>query len=117
VGYLIIIVLLFALIWLLLIRPQRRRQSEQAQMQDTLKPGDEILSAGGIHGTVKSIEDEVVHLEIAPGTTVRLDRRAVAVIETPPEPEPDQPAQEESEPEPKEAPQPERSSPVSSDGS
>ena len=52
-GYLIIIVALFAVAWLFLIRPQRRRQVEQARMQNTLATGDEILTAGGIHGTVR----------------------------------------------------------------
>jgi preprotein translocase subunit YajC len=87
VGYLIILVALFVLMWLLLIRPQRRRQAEQAQMQEVLEVGDEILTAGGIHGTVREIEEEIVHVEIAPGTTVRLDRRAVAAIAQEPEPE------------------------------
>jgi preprotein translocase subunit YajC len=87
VGYLIIIVALFAALWLFLIRPQRRRQVELARMQDTLAAGDEILTAGGIHGTVRGIEDEVVKLEIAPGTIVRLDRRAVATVVQEPEPE------------------------------
>ena len=86
-GYLIIIVVLFAAMWLFLVRPQRRRQAEQAQLQDSLEPGDEILTAGGIHGTVREIEDELVHVEIAPGTVVRLDRRAVATIVQEPEPD------------------------------
>ena len=93
-GYLIIIVVLFAAMWLFLVRPQRRRQVEQAQLQDSLEPGDEILTAGEIHGTVREIEDELVHVEIAPGTVVRLDRRAVAAVVQ--EPEPD--AQNEPEP-------------------
>jgi preprotein translocase subunit YajC len=80
VGYLIIIVALFAAMWLFLIRPQRRRQVEQSRMQDTLADGDEILTAGGIHGTVRGIEDDVVRVEIAPGTIVKLDRRAVAGV-------------------------------------
>jgi preprotein translocase subunit YajC len=87
VGYLIVLVALFVLLWLLLIRPQRRRQAEQAQMQTVLEVGDEILTAGGIHGTVREIEDEIVHVEIAPGTTVRLDRRAVAAIAQEPAPQ------------------------------
>jgi preprotein translocase subunit YajC len=87
VGYLIVLVALFVLMWLLLIRPQRRRQAQQAEMQDVLEVGDEILTAGGIHGTVREIEDEIVHVEIAPGTVVRLDRRAVAAIAQEPEPE------------------------------
>jgi preprotein translocase subunit YajC len=87
VGYVIALVALFGLMWLLLIRPQRRRQAEQSQMQETLATGDEILTAGGIHGTVQAIEGEIVLLEIAPGITVRLDRRAVAAIEQETEPQ------------------------------
>jgi preprotein translocase subunit YajC len=87
VGYLIIIVVLFAAMWLFLIRPQRRRQLEQAQLQDSIEEGDEILTAGGIHGTVRSVEDEIVQVEIAPGTTIRLDRRAVARVVQEPEPD------------------------------
>ena len=89
-GYLIILIALFAALWLFLIRPQRRRQVQQTRMQDQLASGDEILTAGGIHGTVRGIEEEVVQLEIAPGTIVRLDRRAVAAVvpdETEPEAE------------------------------
>ena len=74
-GYLIIIVVLFAAMWLFLIRPQKRRQVEQARLQGSIAAGDEILTAGGIHGTVRGIE-----VEIAPGTIIRLDRRAVASV-------------------------------------
>jgi preprotein translocase subunit YajC len=100
VGYLIVLIALFALMWLLLIRPQRRRQLEQAQMQDKLEPGAEILTAGGIHGTVREIEDEIVRVEIAPDIVVRIDRRAVAAVAEEPEPEPEARVEKESEPEP-----------------
>ena len=70
--------------WLFLIRPQKRRQVEQARMQDELEPGTEILTAGGIHGTVQRVEGELVELEIAPGTVIRLDRRAVAAVTSEP---------------------------------
>jgi preprotein translocase subunit YajC len=80
VGYVIVLVALFGLMWFLLIRPQRRRAVEQVEMQDKLRTGDEILTAGGIHGTVKAIEEDIVHVEIAPGTLVRVDRRAVAAV-------------------------------------
>jgi preprotein translocase subunit YajC len=78
VGYVIVLVALFGLMWFLLIRPQRRRATEQLTMQESISVGDEILTAGGIHGTVKAIEGDIVHVEIAPGTLVRIDRRAVA---------------------------------------
>jgi preprotein translocase subunit YajC len=98
VGYLIIIVVLFAAMWLFLIRPQRRRQVEQARLQDSIAAGDEILTAGGVYGTVRAIEEDVVQVEIAPGTVIKLDRRAVATVVQEPEPEaeiepePDDPA-------------------------
>ena len=71
--------------WLLLIRPQRKRTEAQLAMQDRLRTGDEIITAGGLHATVKSIEDDVLEIEIAPGTIVRCDRRAVAARTSPEE--------------------------------
>ena len=79
-GFIILLVGLFVLLWLLLIRPQRKRSDQQVAMQDRLRAGDEIITAGGIHATVKSIEDDVLDIEIAPRTIVRLDRRAVAAV-------------------------------------
>jgi preprotein translocase subunit YajC len=79
-GFIILLVGLGILIWLLLIRPQRKRSDQQIAMQDQLRAGDEIITAGGIHATVKSIEDDVLEIEIARGTIVRLDRRAVAAV-------------------------------------
>jgi preprotein translocase subunit YajC len=100
-SYVIILIAVFALMWLLLIRPQRRKQLEQARMQDAIAVGDDVLTAGGIHGTVREMDGEIVHVEIAPGTTVRLDRRAVAAVAQEPEPEP----------EPETLPQPEQAAP------
>jgi preprotein translocase subunit YajC len=80
VDFVIILVALFAAMWFLLIRPQRKRQVSQLQMQDSIQPDAEVITAGGLHGRVKAIEDEIVQLEIAPGTVVRLDRRAIAAV-------------------------------------
>jgi preprotein translocase subunit YajC len=93
-GYVIILIAVLGLMWLLLVRPQRRRQLEQARMQDTVDVGDDVLTAGGIHGTVREIDGEIVHVEIAPGTTVRLDRRAVAAVAEEPELEAEEPEPE-----------------------
>lgn len=89
--YLIILVAIFALMWVLLIRPQRRRQQAQLVMQDRLRAGDEIITAGGLHATVRSIEDDVLEIELAPGTVARLDRRAVAAVVSETEAEEDAP--------------------------
>jgi preprotein translocase subunit YajC len=80
VGVLAFIVLLFALMWVFLIRPQRRRQMTQIQMLQNLHVGDEVLTAGGLIGRIRAVAEEEVTVEIAPGTNVRLDKRAVAGI-------------------------------------
>jgi preprotein translocase subunit YajC len=96
VGFLIVIVAVFALIWLLMLRPQRRRQSDQLRMQDTLHVGDEVITAGGIRGHVRQLDEEVLKVEIAPDVQVRLDRRAVAAVV--PKDEPDQADEQEELP-------------------
>ena len=68
--------------WLLLIRPQRRKQQEQQDLLSNIQVGDEIVTAGGIYGTISDVEDDEVTVEIAPGTRVRMAKRAVAGILT-----------------------------------
>lgn len=79
-GFLLILVLLFAVMWLVVIRPQKRKQREQQAMIDSLAPGAEILTAGGLYGRVSRVTDDEVLLEIAPGVEVRLAKRAVAAV-------------------------------------
>jgi preprotein translocase subunit YajC len=85
VASILIIVILFALFWLLLIRPNRRRQAEQAALIQNVEAGDEIVTAGGLFGHVTSVADDELLVEIAPGTNVRIARRAVAGIVGPEE--------------------------------
>ena len=79
-GGFLILIIVFGAAWLLFVMPARRRRMSHAAMQDSIDPGDEIISAGGLHGTVKSLDDSTVQLEIAPGVVVTLDRRAVAAV-------------------------------------
>lgn len=78
-GFLVILII-FGAIWLLAVMPARRRRNQHAAMQDSVGLGDEVITAGGLHGTVKEIEDDRLRLEIAPGVVVTLDRRAVAAV-------------------------------------
>jgi preprotein translocase subunit YajC len=89
-------VALFALLWLFVLRPQRRRSTEQLQMQDTLRVGDEVITAGGIRGYVRQLDEEVLKVEIAPEVVVRLDRRAVAALVQEEDDDPDALTQTES---------------------
>ena len=83
-GQLIVIVAMFALLWVFLILPQRRRAQAQRELLASVQVGDEILTAGGVYGHVRAIDaDDVLHVEIAPGTQIRVARRAVAARITP----------------------------------
>jgi preprotein translocase subunit YajC len=83
-----IIVLALGAMWLIVIRPQRRKQKLQQSMQTELAVGDEVLTAGGVYGKVTRIDEDEVGVEIAPNVEVRLARRAIAAQLTEPEPEP-----------------------------
>ncbi|HEY3006689.1 MAG TPA: preprotein translocase subunit YajC [Micromonosporaceae bacterium] len=77
---LLFIILLFGVMYFMMIRPQQRRRREAQQMQSTLGAGDEIVTIGGLYGTVVDADDEAVTLEIAPGVHARYARGAVARV-------------------------------------
>ena len=93
-GYVFILVLL-VLMWFLLIRPQRRRQLESQRMMQALAVGKEVVTAGGLYGTVTALEEDEVHVEIADGVEVRIAKRAIAGIVS--EEEGEEPEDEEPE--------------------
>jgi preprotein translocase subunit YajC len=76
-GQLLVIVVLGLVGYFLLIRPARKRARESNSMQASLSPGDEIMLASGIFGTVLSVGEERLELEIAPGTVMTVHRGAV----------------------------------------
>jgi preprotein translocase subunit YajC len=94
-AYIFILVLL-ALMWFLLIRPQRRRQQEAQRLLTEIDVGKEIVTAGGLYGTVTAVDGDEVRVEIAEGVEVRIAKRAVAGVmsegEPKEEPEEDTPA-------------------------
>ncbi len=79
-GLLLIIVITFLIIWLLVVLPQRRRQAAQGAMLEALEPGDEVLTAGGLYGTVADVGDDEVRLEVDEGVHVRVAKRAIATV-------------------------------------
>jgi preprotein translocase subunit YajC len=80
VGGFLILIVLFGAAWLLFVLPARRRRMSHSAMQDSIEPGDEIITAGGLHGSVKTLGEDTLELEIAPGVVATLDRRAVAAV-------------------------------------
>lgn len=88
---LLIIVALFALMYVLMIRPQRAKAQQQQRMLGTVAPGDEVLTVGGIYGIVQELEPDEdggdLIVEIADGIHVRVARKALATVVKPGEDE------------------------------
>jgi preprotein translocase subunit YajC len=78
-SYIFLLVLL-VLFWFLLIRPQRRRQLESQRLLESLAVGKEVVTAGGLYGTITGMEEDEVRLEIADGVEVRVAKRAIAGV-------------------------------------
>lgn len=86
--FLIIMVLMLGVMYVLMIRPQRQRQAQQQSMIDGAGVGDDVLTTGGIYGTISEVEDDDIVVEIADGVTVHMTRRGIAAV-LPPEVEDD----------------------------
>jgi preprotein translocase subunit YajC len=79
-GQLILLPLFFLVFYFLLIRPQQKRMREHAELVGSVEAGDDILTNGGLYGTVVTIDGQVIELEIADGVTVRIQRSAIAEL-------------------------------------
>ncbi|MGY3188703.1 preprotein translocase subunit YajC [Lysinibacillus sp. TE18511] len=77
---LIPILLMFVAMWFILIRPAKKRQQETQNMQSNLQRGDKVITIGGLHGEIDSIEDTAVTLKIADNVRVKFDRQAIGRI-------------------------------------
>jgi preprotein translocase subunit YajC len=79
-GFFVLILLVLFLVWLMMVRPQRRRRQAQEAMIDNLQPGDEVLTAGGLFAHVVRIVEDEVTVELSPGVEARLAKRAIAAV-------------------------------------
>lgn len=71
-------VLMFAVLYFLILRPQMRKQKNQQRMVDELEKGHKIVTNGGIHGTIDSIKDDIIVLKIADSVKIEVSRAAVS---------------------------------------
>jgi preprotein translocase subunit YajC len=67
-----------AVFYFLIIRPQSRQRKQHSELVDSLVAGDQIVTSGGMYGTVKAVTEDTIDLEIAPGTVVTVARQAVS---------------------------------------
>ncbi|UPW82149.1 preprotein translocase subunit YajC [Lysinibacillus sp. Ag94] len=77
---LIMILIMFVAMWFILIRPAKKRQQETQNMQSNLQRGDKVITIGGLHGEIDSIEDTTITLKIADNVRVKFDRQAIGRI-------------------------------------
>ena len=86
IGALLPFLLIGAAFYFLIIRPQRKRQAEQQSMLRRVSEGDEIVTIGGFHGRIVSLEEDTMELELAPGVIVTMARTAISRALTEPAP-------------------------------
>ena len=83
-GYegIIMLVLMFAIFYFLLIRPQQKRAKQHRKLIEALKAGDNVVTAGGIHGKIVTVQDDVVTLEVDKGVKMKFNRSSVSATES-----------------------------------
>ena len=74
------IILIFVIMYFLLFRPQMKRQKEQARLISTLKTGDRVVTASGIHGLISNVKDRTIILKIADNVKIEVEKSAVTNI-------------------------------------
>jgi preprotein translocase subunit YajC len=74
------IILMFVIFYFLLIRPQQKKQKEHREMVNNLKKNDRVVTSGGIHGKITSVDDQAVTVEIADKVRVKVARGNISVL-------------------------------------
>jgi preprotein translocase subunit YajC len=90
VQFLIIMALMLGVMYVLMVRPQRQKQSQQQTMINDASVGDDVLTTGGIYGTITQAEGDDVVVEIASGISVHMTRRGIAAVLPPDEEDEDE---------------------------
>ena len=73
-------VLMFVVLWLLILRPQMKKQKAQQRMIDELEKGDQIVTSGGLHGVIQNIKDDIIVVKIAENVKIEVSRAAVSRV-------------------------------------
>jgi preprotein translocase subunit YajC len=81
-GAFVPLILMFAIFYFLLIRPQQKKAKQHKQLLAALKKGDRVVSSGGLHGVVTGLTDDIVTMEIAPKVRVKVSRGSISGVAT-----------------------------------
>ena len=79
-GTIIYLLFLFAIIYFMMIRPQKKQQKQRREMMESLKVNDSVVTIGGIHGKIVKIKDDRVTLKLADKVEVNFERSAISKI-------------------------------------
>ncbi len=74
------LILMFVVLYFIMIRPQMKRQKEHKAMVDALAKGDEVVTAGGLYGKISRVGESNLHIEVAEGVEVMVQRQAVTQV-------------------------------------
>ena len=74
------LVLIFGVFYFLLIRPQNKRQKEHKELVANIAVGDEVATGGGVLGTVTEVRDQFVHLQVADGVILKVQRHTISSV-------------------------------------
>ena len=74
------LVFMFAIFYFLLIRPQQKKAKEHKALLEAMKKGDNVITAGGVHGTVTAVDNELVTLEVANNVNIKITKSYIAAI-------------------------------------
>lgn len=75
------LIILFAAMYFLMIRPQQKQAKERKAMIEALKKGDRVTTIGGMHGTIEEIDEVSVVLKVADGVKIKFNRTAVGMVQ------------------------------------
>jgi len=81
VGTVVYFIFIFGIFYLVLIRPQQKRQKQHKQMVENLKVNDEIITAGGIFGTITRIKDNSVWLKVADKVEIEVLKSSISTVQ------------------------------------
>ncbi len=74
------LVFMFAIFYFLLIRPQQKKAKEHKALLEAMKKGDNVITAGGVHGKVTAVDNELVTLEVANNVNIKITKSYIAAI-------------------------------------
>ncbi len=79
-GFLVPMTLIFVMMYFVMIRPQKKRQTEQLRLINSLKTGDRVVTSAGIHGLISNVKDATVIVKVADNVKIEMEKSAISTV-------------------------------------